>query len=649
MYTILIIIPLISAIISGLLGRYIGQKGSGIISSICIGITAILAIISFYEIGITGSPLAFSYINWIDLELLEINWGLYLDSLTVSMAILVTLISTCVHIFSIGYMEGDPHKQRFFSYLSLFTFFMLLLISADNLLFLFIGWEGIGICSFLLINFWYTRLEANKSAMLALIMNRVGDWSISIGIYIIFYIFGSISFTTIFSVAHNIEENTNITLFVIPLFIGAMAKSAQLGLNTWLPRAMEGPTPVSALLHAATMVTAGVYLLIRISPVLQYSNITLTLIILIGSISALLAALMALTQNDIKKIIAYSTMSQLAYCFIACGICQYDIAIFHIVNHGFFKALLFLSAGAILHSIYDEQNIYKIGGFINIDPLIYIAIFSGSLSLMAFPFLTGFYSKDFIIAASLGTYIYIGSFAYWFGTITAFLTSIYSIKLICLVYLIKPYGPKKHYILESNHSIYITIPIIFLTIFSIFFGYFFKDLFIGFGTPFWGNSLSISYSLNLLEAEFSNSNFYSLLPLCLSLIALFFTIFYYFYNSEFLAIRSTIPKLNYFSKFKYIFSNGYYLDAIYASFIIKPYFYFSNLTNKVLDQGVFEFLGPTGFIKIFKNINISISYYDTGIIPHYGVYIILSLIIFFFLLFIKPLIILFFVLTLLFI
>ncbi|PIA12836.1 NADH dehydrogenase subunit 5, partial [Coemansia reversa NRRL 1564] len=372
--------------------------------------------------------------------------------------------------------------------------------------------------SYLLINFWFTRLEANKAAILALLMNRIGDWTFSMGIYIIVLLFGTLNFASIFSVAYATDENY-ITLICILLFLGAMAKSAQLGLNTWLPQAMEGPTPVSALLHAATMVTAGVYLLMRASPIFEYSDTILVIITLVGCTTALFAASIALMLNDVKKVIAYSTMSQLGYCFLACGISGYDIAIFHIVNHGFFKALLFMSAGSVLHALNDEQNTNKMGGLINILPFTYTVMLIGSLSLMALPFLTGFYSKDLILEFSYGQYLLKGSIGYWIGTTTAFLTSVYSIKILILTFMGRPNGPLSNYKFSHEPNLIMTIPLIFLAILSIFFGYILKDLFVGLGSDFWLNSIFIHPNhFKISDIEFSLPLIFKLLPLICSLL-----------------------------------------------------------------------------------------------------------------------------------
>ena len=319
MYLSILFLPLLGSLVSGLLGRKIGVTGSHIITCSSLGLTSVMATIAFYEVGICGSPVSIYLTSWIDSELMSVSWGFLFDSLTVSMLIPVLFVSTLVHIYSISYMGEDPHNQRFFSYLSLFTFFMLVLVTGDSYLTMFIGWEGIGISSYLLINFWFTRIQANKSAILALTMNRVGDMFLSIGFFAIFWLFGNIDYATVFSIAPYMNE-TAITIIGLLLLFAAMGKSAQLGLNTWLPHSMEGPTPVSALLHAATLVTAGCYLLLRSSPLLEYSSTALLAILWVGAITAFFAASTGLLQNDLKRIIAFSTISQMGYIFLAVGL-----------------------------------------------------------------------------------------------------------------------------------------------------------------------------------------------------------------------------------------------------------------------------------------------------------------------------------------
>jgi len=483
MYLVIISLPLLAATVAGFLGRKIGRTGSHLITCGSLIITASLALVAFYEVGLCQSPVSIKLLSWIDSEFLFVSWGFIYDSLTVSMLLPVLLVSALVHIYSIGYMSEDPHNQRFFSYLSMFTFFMLMLVSGDNYLLMFIGWEGVGISSYLLMNFWFTRLQANKAAIKALVTNRIGDYFFSIGLFALFWTFGNLDYSTIFSLAPVIDQDI-ITIIGICLLLAAMGKSAQLGLHGWLPDAMEGPTPVSALIHAATMVTAGVYLLLRSSPILEYGSTPLILITWVGALTAFFAATTGLLQNDLKRVIAYSTCSQLGYMMFACGLSNYSIGIFHLVNHAFFKALLFLSAGAVIHALNDEQDMRKMGGLVNLLPFTYTMIFIGSFSLMALPFLTGFYSKDLILEVALGQYLFTSSVAYWLGTISAVFTAFYSLRLLALTFLTYPNGPRIHYLSTHEAPLIMAIPLVILAIMSIFFGFVTKDLFVGPGSDF---------------------------------------------------------------------------------------------------------------------------------------------------------------------
>ena len=376
MYLSILILPLLGSIVSGLMGRKIGVTGSHLITCTCLILSSILASVAFYEVAICGSPVSIHLNSWIESEFLSISWEFLFDQLTVSMFIPVLYISSLIHIFSTDYMSEDPHNQRFFSYLSLFTFFMLLLVSGANYFVMFVGWEGIGVVSYLLINFWFTRLQANKAAILALTMNRVGDMGLSIGFFALFALFGSIDYATVFSLAPFMNE-TAITIIGLLLLTGAMAKSAQIPLHSWLPGSMEGPTPVSALIHAATLVTAGLYLLVRSSPLLEYSSTALLVITLVGATTAFFAATCGLVQNDLKRIIAFSTISQLGYMVMAVGLSQYNVALMNVVNHAFFKALLFLGAGAVIHSFADQQDVRRFGGLINFLPFTYTCMLVG--------------------------------------------------------------------------------------------------------------------------------------------------------------------------------------------------------------------------------------------------------------------------------
>ena len=397
----IIILPLLSSFFTGLFGRKLGVKGSQFIScSILIFIT-ILSILLYFEIVLNNINLTINLFNWIDSEILNIDWGFNFDSLTISMLLPVLIISSLVHIYSISYMMHDPHNQRFFSYLSLFTFMMIILVTANNFLLMFVGWEGVGVCSYLLVSFWFTRTEAIKSSMSAFFTNRVGDCFLTVGIFSIIWSVGNLDFSIVFSLTPYLNENI-LSIIGICLLLGAMAKSSQLGLHIWLPQAMEGPTPVSALIHAATMVTAGVYLLIRSSPLIEYSTTTLTLCLWVGAFTTIFSSIIGFFQYDIKKVIAYSTMSQLGMMVISIGLSSYNLALYHLINHAFYKGLLFLGAGSIIHAVGDNQDFRKYGGLISFMPLTYSVMLIASLSLIAFPFMTGFFSKDFILESAYG-------------------------------------------------------------------------------------------------------------------------------------------------------------------------------------------------------------------------------------------------------
>ena len=422
------------------------------------------------------------------------------------MLVVVTFVSALVHIYSIGYMSHDPYKPRFMSYLSLFTFSMLALVVSDNFLQLFFGWEGVGLCSYLLIGFWYKKNTANNAAIKAFIVNRIGDFGLAIAIFLIFFFFGTINFYEVFQATSQYAEKkiyffgleaNLITLICIFLFIGAMGKSAQFLLHTWLPDAMEGPTPVSALIHAATMVTAGVFLVVRCSPMFEFSQVALNLITVVGMITAIFAASVALVQNDIKKIVAYSTCSQLGYMFFAAGVGAYHVAMFHLFTHAFFKALLFLGAGSVIHAFKDEQDIRNMGGAMKNLPYTYGFMLIGTLALTGFPFLSGFYSKDAIIEFAYLKNSSLGNYAATIGITTAFLTSIYSWRLFFKTFH-GPYNNKKISLNETHESPWVMlIPLLFLCIGAIFSGYLFKDTFIGHHAyNFWQSSIFFFFERN---------------------------------------------------------------------------------------------------------------------------------------------------------
>jgi NADH-ubiquinone oxidoreductase chain 5 len=618
MYLSILIFPLLASFVSGFMGRKIGITGSHIITCTCLSISSLLATIAFYEVGICGSPVSVYLFNWIDSEFMSISWEFLFDQLTVSMFIPVLYISTLIHIYTTSYLAEDPHNQRFFSYLSLFTFFMLLLVSGANYFVMFIGWEGIGVVSYLLINYYFTRIQANKAAILALTMNRVGDMGLSIGFFALFALFGSVDYSTIFSLAPFMNE-TAITIISLLLLMGAMAKSAQIPLHSWLPGSMEAPTPVSALLHAATLVTAGLYLLIRSSAILEFSPTALLVITLIGASTAFFAATCGLVQNDLKRIIAFSTISQLGYMVMAVGLSQYNVALMHVVNHAFFKALLFLGAGAVIHSFADEQDIRKMGGLIKFLPFTYTVMLIGSLSLLATPWLTGFYSKDLIIELAYGQYSFSGIYAYILGSLTAGLTAFYSFRLISLVFLTVPNGIKNVYLNSHESNFAVIIPLFILALFSILFGFVFSDLFVGVGSDFFANSIFINpNNISIIEAEFSLPLIIKLLPTILSILGATSAIFLYHVYPDFI-INLTDSALG---KKLYTFLNGkYFFDVIYNYYIISAGLLTGNTLSKVLDRGVIELLGPYGLASVLENTANNIAKLDTGVITTYSLYI----------------------------
>ena len=626
MYLSLIFFPLLGSISSGFFGRKIGVIGARLITCSSVLITTILCIIVFFEVGFNNIIVTIKLFRWIDSELIDILWGFNFDSLTVSMLIPVLMISLLVHIYSIGYMSHDPHNQRFFSYLSLFTFMMIILVTANNLLIMFIGWEGVGVCSYLLVSFWFTRIAANQSSISAFLTNRVGDTFLTIGMFIIIWSIGNLDYTTIFSMSPYINENI-VTLIGICLLIGAMAKSSQIGLHVWLPMAMEGPTPVSALIHAATMVTAGVYLLMRVSPLLEYSSITLTLCLWVGAITSVFSSLIGLFQQDIKKVIAYSTMSQLGMMVIGVGLSSYNIALFHLINHAFYKGLLFLAAGSVIHAVADNQDFRRYGGLIKFLPLTYSVMLIASLSLVAFPFMTGFYSKDFILESAYGKFYLSTIIVYFIAVIAAIFTTLYSVKVLYLTFLTNPNGPIINYKKAHEDDIYMSFPLIILAIFSIFFGYITKDIFIGVGSGFFiDNSIFISPQHEiLLNTEFGTPIFFKILPLIFTIMFSLIALIY----SELIPIKIIDFKLtrigyNIFG----FFNQRFLIELFYNKYITNNILTIGGKTTKIIDKGSVEFIGPFGLELALINLSKNISKLDSGIITSYALYILSGLFIY---------------------
>jgi len=630
MYLAIITLPLLGAIVSGFFGRKVGVNGAQLITSLSITITTLLSTLAFFEVGLNNIPVSINLFKWIDSESLDVLWGFHFDSLTVSMLIPVLIVSSLVHIYSIGYMSHDPHNQRFFSYLSLFTFMMIILVTANNFLLMFVGWEGVGICSYLLVSFWFTRIAANQSSISAFLTNRVGDCFLTIGMFALLWSFGNVDYSTVFSLAPFINENI-ITIIGICLVIGAMAKSSQVGLHVWLPMAMEGPTPVSALIHAATMVTAGVYLLMRASPLIEYSSTVLIVCLWLGAITTVFSSLIGLFQQDIKKVIAYSTMSQLGMMVIAVGLSSYNVALFHLVNHAFYKGLLFLGAGAVIHAVSDNQDFRKYGGLRTFLPLTYSVMLIASLSLVAFPFMTGFYSKDFILESAFGQFYFSGTVVYFIATIGAMFTTLYSVKVLYLTFLTNPNGPISNYrdslTKDPAHEgdIFMSFPLIILAIFSIFFGYLSKDIFLGLGSGFFADNSIFIHPLReiLLNTEFAVPTLFKLLPLffTLSLSAIAIIL------SEFMPkvlINFKLNKMGY-NIFSF-FNQRFFIELLYNRYITGLVLELGGQTTKVLDKGSVELLGPYGLEKGLLLLSRSISTLDTGVITSYALYILVGLI-----------------------
>jgi len=624
MYLVLIILPLIGSITAGIFGRKIGSTGSCLISVFCLFFSFFISLFVFYEVALMNCFVYINLINWIDSNILNVDWGFLFDSLSVLMCCVVTFVSSLVHLYSTEYMSHDPHLPRFMSYLSLFTFFMLILITADNFIQMFVGWEGVGLCSYLLINFWFTRIQANKAAIKAMILNRIGDFGLLFGILIIFVNFKAVDYATVFSLTPffiNVKFNfLNFDIELLPLicvflFIGAVGKSAQLGLHTWLPDAMEGPTPVSALIHAATMVTAGVFLISRCSPIFEFCENVLNFITFLGAATAFFAATVGLLQNDLKRVIAYSTCSQLGYMIFACGLSNYSIGVFHLANHAFFKALLFLGAGSIIHAVGDEQDMRKMGGLQKLTPFTFSVMVIGSLAFIGFPFLPGFYSELLILEVAFGKYSLTGHLSYYLGTFGAFFTAFYSTRLIYLTFLSKPNGFKSVICSAFDSSYQISVVLALLAIPSIFVGFYTKDMVVGLGTDFWGTSIFINpQNLNVFDAEFIQI-FFKLLPVILSLFGVFSAfIFYIFFNKFLFQIKTS-----FYGKKLYNFLNKkWFFDKIYNDYLAQFFFKIGySVSYKTVDRGIFEIFGPSGLSNTILKKALSLSKLQTGLLYHY--------------------------------
>ncbi|GIR80399.1 MAG: NADH:ubiquinone oxidoreductase subunit L [Alphaproteobacteria bacterium] len=632
MVYLIVFLPLLGSIIAGFWGRRLGDKLSLYLTSTLLLISMTLSWITFWQLSSNHVDKVYPLMEWMNIGDFNVVWSLRHDMLSAVMMIVITTVSAMVHIYSIGYMSHDNSKPRFMSYLSLFTFAMLMLVTSDNLIQLFFGWEGVGLASYLLIGFWYHKPSAHTAAMKAFIVNRVGDFGFILGIIAIYSVFGSLYFDEIFSDVEGLHKLSIvmlgfkinvIELIAILLFIGAMGKSAQIGLHTWLPDAMEGPTPVSALIHAATMVTAGVFLVCRMSPLLEFAPFALNVITIVGAMTAIFAATIGLTQFDIKRVIAYSTCSQLGYMFFAAGVSAYPASMFHLTTHAFFKALLFLGAGSVIHAMSDEQDMRKMGGIWKKIPITYALMWVGSLALAGIPFFAGYYSKDLILEAAWAASSNSGYFAFWLGCLAAFLTAFYSWRVLLLTFHGNFNSSKE--VLEHVHEspIVMLIPLFVLALGAIFSGWYFYNDFVGYNwKEFWGNSIFISEKNKAFKLAHYVPLWVKYLPIFLAILGILCAYLFYVLNPN-------LPKIlsKKFSPIYNLFFNKWYFDELYDYLFVKSFIKFGNYFWKKGDEGTIDRFGPNGISKLVKNISSKSIIIQSGYIYHYAFAMLIGLVV----------------------
>jgi len=624
-YVAAIFLPLLGAVIAGFFGRALGDRASAVVACVLLGLAMVAGWVVFYQLAYPGGGAArtIELMTWIDSGALELSWSLRFDVLTAVMLFVVTTASFLIHVYSIGYMAHDPHIPRFFAYLSLFTFAMLMLVSADNFVQMFFGWEGVGLCSYLLIGFWYKRPAANAAAIKAFLVNRVGDFGFILGIMAVFLVFNSVDFDTVFAatpgmVGAAIEflgfSVDTLTLITLLLFIGAMGKSAQFLLHTWLPDAMEGPTPVSALIHAATMVTAGVFMMARLSPMFEYAPDALAVVAVVGATTAFFAATVALCQTDIKRVIAYSTCSQLGYMFFAAGVSAYSAAIFHLMTHAFFKALLFLAAGSVIHAMSGEQDMRRMGGLWKRIPLTYGLMWVGSLASAGVPFFAGYYSKDLILESAFGADSLVGNYAFWMGIAAAVMTAFYSWRLLFLTFHGKPRASDAVMAKVHESPKVMTIPLILLAAGAIFAGYF--GVKIGMVDPdgaFWRGAILMLPGNNALEAAYAVPSWVKLTPIAVGAIGI--VVAYVLY----MALPSIPARLAAMSGPLYRFLlNKWYFDEIYEALFVRPANYLGRGLWKAGDGAVIDGVGPDGIAAVTLDLARRVVRLQTGYVYHYA-------------------------------
>ena len=662
MYHAIVFLPLIGFLIAGLFGRLIGARGSGIVTTSLLVVSAVLSWIAFFNVGFGSGTTRVQVATWMSSGGLQVDWAFRIDTLTVVMLVVVNTVSSLVHLYSIGYMHEDPHRPRFFAYLSLFTFAMLMLVTADNLLQMFFGWEGVGLASYLLIGFWYQKPSACAAAMKAFIVNRVGDFGFLLGIFLVFVLTGSVAFDTIFPQIAGLTEKSfrflgydwnALTLTALLLFMGAMGKSAQFLLHTWLPDAMEGPTPVSALIHAATMVTAGVFMVARLSPIFEYAPVALTVVIVVGATTAFFAATVGLVQNDIKRVIAYSTCSQLGYMFVALGVGAYSAGVFHLFTHAFFKALLFLGAGSVIHAMHHEQDMRNMGGLRKHIPLTAAAMTIGTLALTGFPLLAGYFSKDAIIESAYAAVAHKGfaaSYAFVLLVVAACFTSFYSWRLYFMTFEGKPrwagHGHDAHGHADQAHAAHghddhahahaahahddhhghghdhkphesplvMLIPLAVLSLGALGAGWAFKEAFIGHDYEhFWKAALFTGKDNHILHEMHEVPKWVIWSPFVAMLIGL--ALAWYMYVR-----RPDVPgKLAAANPVLYRFLlNKWYFDEIYDFLFVKPAMWIGKFLWKKGDGFVIDGMGPDGISARVVDVTNRVVRLQTGYLYHYA-------------------------------
>jgi NADH-quinone oxidoreductase subunit L len=620
--------PLLGATIAGFLGRWIGDRAAQWSTVACMALAAACGIGAFVRVAMGGQPDIVEIATWMSVGGLEVPWALRYDTLSAVMVMMITFISTLIHLYSVGYMSHDATIPRFFAYLSLFTFMMLMLVTADNLVQLFFGWEGVGLASYLLIGYWYEKDSACAAAIKAFVVNRVGDVFFMLGLALTFLTFGSIEFGVIFAAVPQHANDSflgvnSLELIAVLLFLGACGKSAQIGLHTWLPDAMEGPTPVSALIHAATMVTAGVFLVCRMSPVFEYAPTALAIVTVVGATTALFAATIGCVQNDIKRVIAYSTCSQLGYMFFAAGVGAYQVAMFHLFTHAFFKALLFLGAGSVIHAMSGEQDIRRMGGIWTKIPVTYAVMWVGSLALAGIPFFAGYYSKDAILEAAYAAHSAVGMYAFACGLIAAFLTAFYSWRLLILTFHGAPRADQHRMEHVHESPLVMLIPLLVLAAGAIGTGYLFYPLFIGEAEhAFWHGSVFNGPENHIMHAMHEVPAWVPLAPAAIGVLGI--ATAYLFYM-----VAPGIPA-RLASSFRgvYLFLlNKWYFDELYDRIFVRPARRLATVFWKVGDGRIIDGM-PNGAAALAAEASRGAARIQTGRVANYAFAMIIGLVLF---------------------